>query len=165
MYILSAWCCLCAIYWNQVLNGEWRCSWRNADSRCSNYIWVINSLIAYLSASYIRYSTYIYIYIYIYNCDMNCTADGRDGNCRQKRRSRRRHQILFCITVTILVADRRWQNSRTYHLAKCACISFFDLYTVLCCTWLCDYLRGFNLCCIPLLQFQILNLLPIPVIL
>ena len=37
-----------------VCNGEWRCSWRSADRRCSNYIWVINNFIAYSSASYIR---------------------------------------------------------------------------------------------------------------
>ena len=44
----------CALYWGQVLSGEWRCSWSNADRWCSNYIWVINNLIAYLSATYIR---------------------------------------------------------------------------------------------------------------
>ena len=37
-----------------MLSVEWRCSWSSADRRCSNYIWVINNLIAYLSASYIR---------------------------------------------------------------------------------------------------------------
>ena len=31
----------------KVLSGEWRCSWSSADRRCSNYIWVINKLIAY----------------------------------------------------------------------------------------------------------------------
>ena len=39
--------CLCAIYWSHVLSGEWRSSWSSADRRCSNYIWVINNLIAY----------------------------------------------------------------------------------------------------------------------
>ena len=33
---------------------EWRCSWSSADRRCSNYIWVINNLIAYKGVSYIR---------------------------------------------------------------------------------------------------------------
>ena len=28
-------------------HNEWRCSWSSADRRCSNYIWVINSLIDY----------------------------------------------------------------------------------------------------------------------
>ena len=37
---------LCHIYWRQVLSREWRCSWSSADRRCSNYIWVINDLIA-----------------------------------------------------------------------------------------------------------------------
>ena len=47
MFLISACSCLCAIYWSQVLNGEWRCSWSSADRRCFNYIWVINNLIAY----------------------------------------------------------------------------------------------------------------------
>ena len=54
MFLVSACSCLCAIYWSQLLSGEWRCSWSSADRRCSNYIWMINSLIAYWSASYIR---------------------------------------------------------------------------------------------------------------
>ena len=37
-----------------MLSGEWRCSWSNADRQCSNYIWVINNLIAYQNAPYIR---------------------------------------------------------------------------------------------------------------
>ena len=54
MFLVSACSCLCAIYWSQVFSGEWRCSWSSADRRCSNYIWVINNLIAYWNASYIR---------------------------------------------------------------------------------------------------------------
>ena len=54
MFLVLACSCLCSIYWRQVLSGEWRCSWSSADRRCSNYIWVINNLIAYNSASYIR---------------------------------------------------------------------------------------------------------------
>ena len=54
MFLVSACICLCVIYWSQVLSGEWRCSWSSADRRCSNYIWVINNLIAYYSATYIR---------------------------------------------------------------------------------------------------------------
>ena len=37
-----------------MLSREWRCSWSNADRRCSNYIWVIDNFIAYGGASYIR---------------------------------------------------------------------------------------------------------------
>ena len=48
-----------AVYRSQVLSREWRCSWSSADRRCSNYIWVINNLIAYQSASYIRDLTVI----------------------------------------------------------------------------------------------------------
>ena len=47
MFLTLACRCLCAIYWSQVLRGEWKCSWSSADRRCSNYIWVINNLIAY----------------------------------------------------------------------------------------------------------------------
>ena len=46
--------CLCPIHWSQVLSQEWRCSWSSADRRCSNYIWVINNVIAYEGATYIR---------------------------------------------------------------------------------------------------------------
>ena len=45
------------VYWSQVLNGKWRCSWSSANRWCSNYIWVINNLIAYYSASSIRHFT------------------------------------------------------------------------------------------------------------
>ena len=54
MILVSSCICLCPIYWSQVLSREWRCSWSSADRRCSNYIWVINNLIAYWGASYIR---------------------------------------------------------------------------------------------------------------
>ena len=52
----SVWSCSCLypIRWSRVLSWEWRCSWSSTDRRCSNYIWVINNLIAYLSAPYIR---------------------------------------------------------------------------------------------------------------
>ena len=59
--LVSSCSCLCPIYWSQVLSGEWRCSWRSADRRCLNYIWVINNFIAYLGASYIRDLTVIFI--------------------------------------------------------------------------------------------------------
>ena len=59
MLLDSACSCLCATYWSQVLSGEWRCSWSSADRRCSNYIWVINNLIAYKGAAYIRDLTVI----------------------------------------------------------------------------------------------------------
>ena len=57
MFLASACSCLCAMYWSQVLSGEWRCSWSSAERRCSNYIWVINNFIAYQGAPYIRDST------------------------------------------------------------------------------------------------------------
>ena len=54
MLLISSCSCLYLIRWSQVLSWEWRCSWSSADRRCSNYIWVINNLIAYWSAPYIR---------------------------------------------------------------------------------------------------------------
>ena len=42
------------IYWSQVLNQTWRCSWSSANRQWSNYIWVINNIIAYKGATYIR---------------------------------------------------------------------------------------------------------------
>ena len=54
MFLIPACSCLCAIYWRQVLSEEWRCSWSSTNRWCSNYIWVINNSIAYLSASYVR---------------------------------------------------------------------------------------------------------------
>ena len=56
----SSYCsCLCRIHWSQVLSREWRCSWSSADRWYSNYIWVINNVIAYYGTSYIRCFTLI----------------------------------------------------------------------------------------------------------
>ena len=38
--------CLYRIPWSQMLSREWRCIWCSADTRCSNYIWVIDNFIA-----------------------------------------------------------------------------------------------------------------------
>ena len=54
MLLVSFCSCLYPIRWSEVLGWEWRCSWSSADRRCSNYIWVINNLIAYQSVSSIR---------------------------------------------------------------------------------------------------------------
>ena len=54
MIHFSSCSCLCPIYWSQVLSRELRCSWSSAGRRCSNYIWVINNLIAHQCASHIR---------------------------------------------------------------------------------------------------------------
>ena len=47
MLLVSSCSCFYPIRWTHVLSWEWRCSWSSADRRCSNYIWVINKLIAY----------------------------------------------------------------------------------------------------------------------
>ena len=54
MFLVLSCSCLCPIHWSQVLSQEWRCSWSSADRRCSNYIWVINSFIAYWGVPCIR---------------------------------------------------------------------------------------------------------------
>ena len=54
MFLVSSCCCLDSIHWSQVLSREGRCSWNCADRRCSNYIWVINNLVAGSGATYIR---------------------------------------------------------------------------------------------------------------
>ena len=56
MFLIWSCSCLCLIHWSQVLSIEWRCSWSRADKRCSNYIWVINNVIANQGATYIRSS-------------------------------------------------------------------------------------------------------------
>ena len=62
MFLVSSSSCLCPIYWSQVLSWEWRCSWSSADRRCSNYIWVINNLIAHKGATYIKDLTVYWIF-------------------------------------------------------------------------------------------------------
>ena len=54
MILVSSCMCLCPFYWSRMLSGEWRCSCSSADRRCSNYIWLINNLIAHWGASYIK---------------------------------------------------------------------------------------------------------------
>ena len=54
MFLVSSCSCLCPVYWSHLSSWEWRCSWSSADRRCSNYIWVINNLIAHQCAPYIR---------------------------------------------------------------------------------------------------------------
>ena len=54
MIFVSSCRSLCSSHWSQLLSREWRCSWSSADRRCSNYIWVINNVIACKGATYIR---------------------------------------------------------------------------------------------------------------
>ena len=65
MLLILSCSCLCPIHWRQVLSQGWRCSWKSAHRRCSNYIWVISNFIGYSGASYNRGLT---VYIYIYMC-------------------------------------------------------------------------------------------------
>ena len=73
MFLVPSCSCLCPIYWSHVLSREWRCSWGSADRRCSNYIWVIDNLIANLGASYIRELTvYSLCTLQILYCASTC---------------------------------------------------------------------------------------------
>ena len=58
--------CLCPIHWSQVLIREWGCIWSNADSRCSNYIWVISKFIAYDGEAYIGGLTVIIMIVFCF---------------------------------------------------------------------------------------------------
>ena len=49
---------------------EWRCSWSSANRRCSNYVWVINNLIAYYFVVYLILETWRLTSTYIVN--RNC---------------------------------------------------------------------------------------------
>ena len=84
MILVSSCICLCPIYWSQVLSRGWRCSWSGADRRCSNYIWVINNLIAYYGASVIRDLTvyiqaHTHICVYMLDCSVGLLLQVRTG--------------------------------------------------------------------------------------
>ena len=80
MFLVWSCSCLCSIYWIHVLSWGWKCSWSSADRRCSNYIWVINSLISHKGASYIRDFTVISV------CkrDPGCDTLNTILNCLQR---------------------------------------------------------------------------------
>ena len=69
MLLVSSGSCLHPIRWSHILSWEWRCSWSSADRRCSNYTWVINNLITYLSASYIRDLTVHHVCVCVCVCE------------------------------------------------------------------------------------------------
>ena len=50
MFLVSSCSCLNPVSRSHALSWEWRCCWSSADRRCSNYIWVINNLIAHQGA-------------------------------------------------------------------------------------------------------------------
>ena len=84
MIFVSYRSCLCPIHWSQMLSREWRCSWSSADKRCSNYIWVNNSFIAFSCATYVRGLT-VYMYIYIYIPFMIWGTDSHLGGSWRQR--------------------------------------------------------------------------------
>ena len=51
MLLVSACSCLGAIYWSQVLGGEWRCSWSSAYRRCSTSEWSKIAMVEFLERS------------------------------------------------------------------------------------------------------------------
>ena len=54
MFLVSSSSCLCPVHWSHVFSREWSCSWSSTDRWCSNYIWVVNNLIAYKGVTYSR---------------------------------------------------------------------------------------------------------------
>ena len=54
MFLVSSCSCLRPVHWSHVLSQEWRCIWSYAYMGCTNYIWVINKVIACKGVSYIR---------------------------------------------------------------------------------------------------------------
>ena len=54
MFLVQSCSCLRPIHWSHVSIGKWKCSWSSTERRCSNYIWVINNVIAYYGVTYIR---------------------------------------------------------------------------------------------------------------
>ena len=62
MFIVSPCSWLCPIHWSQVLSRKRRCGWSSADRWCSNYIWVINNLIAFKGQSCISGLTVIILF-------------------------------------------------------------------------------------------------------
>ena len=122
MFLVSSCSCLCAIYWSQVLSGEWRCSWCNADRRCSNYIWVINNFC--WGAPYIRGFTVIFVNM---RCDTFTSYPGTISNkiiqYDWAQMSWLRNNVLQCSRKSL---DR---TCRTFPLArpKCLMIDFTNL--------------------------------------
>ena len=105
MILISSCFCLCPVHWNQMLSREW-CSWSSADRRCSNYIWMINNLVAYLGVTYIRDLT-IYFTRQFYCLDgpkqLKCAQD--IDTCEQKNVLVNTLKPLFVLKhVTFLAA-------------------------------------------------------------
>ena len=111
MFLVSSCSSLRSIYWSQVLSWEWRCSWSSADRRCSNYIWVLNNIIAYLGATYIRGFTVVWIYSYYVNNFETIMGTGRKFKCIfVKRKSK------LCFQFPRMVFHRRYSFVRPYWL-------------------------------------------------
>ena len=124
MFLVSVCSGLCAVYWSQVSSGEWRCSWSRADRRCSNYIWVINNLIFYQSASYIRDLTVV-IFFFLWNCPQDLADDWSTlALVMAWRRQAKSHCLNKCWTSFMMsygVFRPHWVNWP--HLSRFHCIN------------------------------------------
>ena len=118
MFLVLSCNCLYPICCRQVLSREWRCSWSSADRRCSNYIWVINNLIAYWSATYIRDLTVIntrpsYLTSWsIKKTDQFCFGSSHDTKHATSRYDspNRYDKDISDMTVSPGVNESRWNN-------------------------------------------------------
>ena len=85
MFLVSSCSCLTCLWpthWSQVLSREWRCnvSWSKVD----RHIWVINNLIAYVGAAYIRGLTVTNLLVIYVPIPMNLVAPLGTNTCRDR---------------------------------------------------------------------------------
>ena len=107
MFLVSACSCLCAIYWSQVLSGEWRCSWSSAGDAPTISEWPTNWLPT--KVSFIL-KTWQYSDMYFVDCSSSqWRHDERDGvsnrrrpDCLLNRLFRRRSRKTWKLRVTDL---------------------------------------------------------------
>ena len=129
MFLVSSCSCLYPIRWSQVLSWEWRCSWSSADRRCSNYIWLINNLIAYQSASYIRDLTVVRIVIQTLNWKENKSVKTIFHSSRLVKLNanvvteRKKKVLWFEISHIYQLVKWTWASS-THHDKK---VNFWDV--------------------------------------
>ena len=122
---------LCPIFWSQVLSREWRCSWSSADRRCSNYIWVIDNLIVYEGASYIRDMT---VYV-IQTLNLLWPSDVIWWH---RSRSASAQVMACCLTAPsdyqnqclLLMSEVLWYSPKNYFTTKNYYISTFTANSV-----------------------------------
>ena len=89
---------------------EWRCTWSSADRRCSNFIWVIINLIAYLSVPDIRDLTVSKLFTKSDTIIICQNLGALDGFSLTRKHGRRdvvnNLAVLVCVMCNMPVEDR-----------------------------------------------------------